>query len=89
MGIRILEGKRINEDDRISAVLYSSCTGMVFPILLTDAEEAQSFLDWLSPMAIVGMSGAELSAAVRAFRHARSGPMVGTCQEEINTEYVR
>lgn len=88
MGIRILEGRRINEDERTSAVLYSSCSGRAYPVMFADGDEAQSFLDWIGPMSVVGMRDDELFAAVRAFRHVRTGPVVGSCQCETTTENV-
>ncbi len=47
MGVRILAGQRINESGKDSACLYDSVTGFAFGPLLYDANEAQSFLDYI------------------------------------------
>jgi hypothetical protein len=47
MGVRIIEGVKINEEDRPAAVLYDSTDNRALPFVFDSAEEAQSFLDWL------------------------------------------
>jgi hypothetical protein len=46
MGIRILEGKKINEADAEAASLYCSTSGRSFGPLFDDADEAEAFLDY-------------------------------------------
>ena len=48
MGIFILEGKKINDNDQTAAVLYCNTSGIVISsVLFKDGEEAQDFLEWL------------------------------------------
>ena len=47
MGIRILEGVKVNEDDATGAVFYDSTSGRAFGPVFEDAEKAESFLSFL------------------------------------------
>jgi len=44
MGIRILAGEKINEDNVPAAVLYDSTGGVAFGPVFADEEEAEVFL---------------------------------------------
>lgn len=48
MGTRILEGVRINECDKPGAVFYDSTEGRAFGPVFDDAEEAESFLSFIT-----------------------------------------
>lgn len=49
MGVRILEGTKINEGPfkPKGAILYCSTTGTALPMMFESGDEAQRFLDWL------------------------------------------
>jgi len=48
MGVRILEGTKINDGPNAGtgAVLYCSTSGIAMAPMFTDGVEAQRFLDW-------------------------------------------
>jgi hypothetical protein len=48
MGVRILEGKKINDGPNAgtAAVLYCSTSGVALPMMFESSEKAQRFLDW-------------------------------------------
>ena len=46
MGLRIIEGTKINEgpDCPVAAVLYCSTSGTALPMIFNDSEEADAFM---------------------------------------------
>lgn len=47
MGIRIIEGVKVNEGEKPAAVLYDSVTNRALPPIFRGEEEADDFLAWL------------------------------------------
>ena len=54
MGIRILSGSKLNEDDRPGACFYESTSNEVFGPVFPNAEEAEGFLEWCETRGIHG-----------------------------------
>ncbi len=47
MGIRIIDGVKVNEGEKSAAVLYDSVTNRALPLIFRGEEEADDFLAWL------------------------------------------
>lgn len=71
MGLHILAGKRINDNDQDGAVLYCSTSMTVLPILFDSAQQAQDFIDRYGDVRI--MTDQELTVAYAGFRRNPTG----------------
>ena len=87
MGCRILEGEKVNENDRLAAVFYDSVTEWAFGPVMADQCEAEAFMSFLRHRPITKENG-KTTGDPRAFPNSDLWELWGQFVKEYRCDDV-